>query len=135
MRVRVGVGVGTGCAYACWRDGAVCSAHSMSRGHCASSSLVGATGGPALRAGTRIASGKWPLPSVRGPETYGPGAATDRRPRDSTGAAGRHGGRALADKPSDGHDTVSVTAWRDKIRKGTDKIGAEITDRNGHGTK
>ena len=67
------------------------------------------TSGP--RGGTRIASGKWPLPSGRGPETYGPGAATDRRPRDSTGAAGRrHAGLTLAAKPRDGHDTVSVTA-------------------------
>jgi len=63
---------------------------SMSRGLSASSSAVGAADGPAHRADNRIASGKWPLPIGRGPgsETYGPGAATDRRPRRSDGSCG-----------------------------------------------
>ena len=78
-----------------------------------SSSLVGATCGPAhpSRAGTRITSGKWPLPSGRGPETYGSGVPLTgvlgirREPRADDMRAG-----AQADKLRDGHDTVCVTA-------------------------
>ena len=70
------------------------------RRHCASNSLVGVTGGPALRAGNgrryrragtsgRIVSRKWPRTSRRGPGTYGPGAPRADVLGDSTGAAGR----------------------------------------------
>ena len=100
------------------------------RRHCASNSLVGVTGGPALRAGngrryrragtsSRIVSRKWPRTSRRGPGTCGPGApragvlkeSTSRGPT-TCGPPGTLGclGRALADKQRDGHDCVGITA-------------------------